>query len=561
MTRNSMWSRRILLLGAAATLLILPMAAHAQRAGDPVGTIEAANPRLRGDGTMSAAAAAAMARGALRLDADVAGKRAANRAAAGAAERPLMPSELGPVGGRRKANAPIVVGALSFAGQTDSGGTPPDTTGAIGTTRFIQLVNRRFGIYNRSTGALISSGTLNTLAGLASTVNSFDPQIIWDATTNRFYYVMDSVFSASNNKLAFGFSRTSSPSNGTTDWCHYTYTPLDAARFPDYPKLGDSRYFIIIGVNSFKPSFVGSDLIAISKPPSGSTCPLEIFKAGTVLNLRDTTNAQVFTPVPANQVDLSSTGYVVARNGGLPSTRLWFFNVTRNSSTGFPIFGGPRGVTVASYTVPPDATQPPNNPPFGYNPVLDTLDARPTQAVQAINPDRGTFSFWTQHTIASGSFAAVRWYEINPVPAIPLILRTANVASGSAHLFNAAISPDRRVQGRTSQFGDSFVVEYSVSSSTIDPRIVSGSSFSGGALSFLLVKGGVDTYRDFSCPSSGDPFCRWGDYSAATPDPAPPSSRPRLDRGAVWGTNQFSGVLNPSAATANWRTRIFNLQP
>jgi hypothetical protein len=552
-----MWSRR-LLLGTAAFFLILPIVAKGQ--SGPVGTIEVADPRRGGDGTMSAAAAAAMNRGALWLDADRVLKRGANRAASQSGVGPSSPSALDEVRGSRRPNAPIVVGGLNFAGQIDSGGTPPDTTGAIGTTRFIQLVNRRFGIYNRSTGALINAGTLNTLAGLPSTVNSFDPQIIWDRTTNRFYYVMDSVFSSTDNKLAFGFSRTSSPSNGTTDWCHYTYTPADPARFPDYPKLGDSFYFIIIGVNSFKPGFVGSDLIAISKPPSGSTCPLEIFKAGTVLNLRDTANAQTFTPVPANQVDNSSTGYVMARNGGLPSTRFWFYNVTRNSSTGFPIFGGPRGLTVASYTVPPDANQPPNNPPFGYNPLLDTLDARPTQAVQGINPDRGTFSFWTQHTVnRTGQVrAVVRWYEINPVPALPVLLRTGEIGTTStAHFFNAAISSDRT----GSAFGDSFVIPYSVSSSTISPRIVAGSSFSGGALSFLLVRNGVGPYRDFSCPSAGDPFCRWGDYSGATPDPLPPRTRPRLDRGAVWGTNQFSGVLNPSAATANWRTQIFNLQP
>lgn len=556
MTHVAMWSRQLILAGATATLFAAPIAAQAQ-----VGKIEMANSRVRADGTMSVAARAAMMRGALRLDADVASKRAATRAASasGAWEAPLAPSDLGPVGAGSRKRAPIVVGGLSFAGQVDTSGTPPDTTGAIGSTRFVQLVNRRFGIYNRATGALISAGTLNTLAGLSSSVNSFDPQVIWDPTTNRFYYVMDSVFSSTNNKLAFGFSKTSSPNNGTTDWCHYTYTPADAARFPDYPKLGDNFYFIIIGVNSFKPGFVGSDLIAISKPESGSTCPLEIFKAGTKLNLRDTANALVFTPVPGNQMDNSSIGYVVARNGSLPSNRLWFFNVTRDAATGFPVFGTARGVVVAGYTVPPDANQPPAA--FGYNPLLDTLDARPTQAVQGVNPDRGTFSFWTQHTIAVGAFAGVRWYEINPVPAVPVILRTANINSGSAHLFNAAISPDRRVLGGTAQFGDSFVVQYSVSGSTIDPRIVAGSSFSGGALSFLLVRNGVDTYRDFSCPNAGDPNCRWGDYSAATPDPNPPSNRPRLDRGAVWGTNQYSGVLNPAAGTANWRTWIFNLQP
>jgi len=394
---------------------------------------------------MSPAAAAAMARGALRLESDSELQAATNSTAQSEArERPWSASELGPIGELpelARPNAPIGVGGLSFAGQIDPTVTPPDTTGAIGQTRFIQLVNRRFGIYDRANGQLINSGTLNTLAGLGVGPNSFDPQIIWDATTSRFYYVMDSVFSSTDNKLSFGFSKTGSPSNGTTDWCHYTYTPADPTRFPDYPKLGDSRDFIIIGVNSFEPDdvFVGSDLVAISKPPSGSTCPLEIFKAGTVLDLRDTSTARVFTPVPANQIDTIATGYVVARNGALPSTSLWFFNVTSNAATGFPIFDGARGLTVASYTIPPDANQPPSVPPFGYNPLLDTLDARPTQAVQALNPSRGTISFWTQHTIFATGFAAVRWYEM--ARSVPPACTPTRVNSRPTRLAEASRQP------------------------------------------------------------------------------------------------------------------------
>jgi hypothetical protein len=108
--------------------------------------------------------------------------------------------------------------------------SPPDTTGAIGPTRFVQLVNARAGILNRTTGVLSSAGTLNQLAGVAASVNSFDPQIIWDPTTNRFYYTMTSIFSAIDNTLSFGFSKTSSPTNVTTDWCHYSRASV--RRFP-----------------------------------------------------------------------------------------------------------------------------------------------------------------------------------------------------------------------------------------------------------------------------------------------------------------------------------------
>ena len=41
-------------------------------------------------------------------------------------------------------------------------------------------------------------------------------------------------------------------------------------------------------------------------------------------NLVDSNGAKVFTPVPANQIDTSATGYVVARNGTLPSNNLCF---------------------------------------------------------------------------------------------------------------------------------------------------------------------------------------------------------------------------------------------
>jgi len=246
----------------------------------------------------------------------------------------------------------------------------------------------------------------------------------WDPATNRFYYTAIFIFSASDNRLGFGFSKTSHPNNVTTDWCHYTLS--FGARLPDYPKLGDSKDFLIIGVNSADlttGSFLGSDLIAISKPEAEDEgkCPeVGKFKVGKDLVLVDSFDRLVFTPVPANQIDPDETGFVVARDIFVEGegNNLWFFNVTRNATTGFPVFGLARGVTVGTYNIPASASQP------GFTQVLDTLDGRNTQAVQAVNPQRHTFSFWTQHTIASGNLSAVRWYEIDPVPATPVVLRS-----------------------------------------------------------------------------------------------------------------------------------------
>jgi hypothetical protein len=61
--------------------------------------------------------------------------------------------------------------------------------------------------------------------------------------------------------------------------------------------------------------------------------------------------------VPALQVDNNSSfGNVVARNGGLPSDKLWFFKLDTDIFGG-AIFGPVRGVTVPSYTMPADASQ------------------------------------------------------------------------------------------------------------------------------------------------------------------------------------------------------------
>jgi hypothetical protein len=244
----------------------------------------------------------------------------------------------------------------------------------------------------------------------------------------------------------------------------------------------------------------------------------------------------------------------VARNLELPSTRLWIFRVARDAGDVPVIDAVGKGLIVPSYTVPPDATQ------SGLTQKLGTLDARNTQAVLARNPRRSNaFSLWTQHTVAAESgVSAVRWYEINPVGAAPSVRSTSLIFAPGAHLYNAAISPDRRVDGATAAFGGSFVIGYSASSAAlgIDPRIVMGSSVNGGALSVALVRDAVGPYQSFECAGAGD-TCRWGDYSAATPDPRPAAG----PRGVVWLTNMFSGIANPPTTQANWRTWIFAARP
>jgi hypothetical protein len=472
----------------------------------------------------------------------------AAKAAAAARVGQNAPSATTPSAGRD----PIV--GIEFQGQSDANFTPPDTTGAVGPTRFLEVVNSRFGIYDRA-GALLDSGTLNVLAGVSSSRIVFDPQALWDPQTQRFYYAaVNSNSFFTSHQLVFGWSKTSAPTTDA-DWCKYSfgfgYTGGD---LPDYPKLGDSQDFILIGANVFDGgvSFQSADVAYVGKPAPGTTCPsLSSLRKGKVTDFRDANGTQTFTPIPANQTDASNT-IVIVSNDPYEATRnfLTVFAVTPRANEA-PFSGrGPTGksVPIASYSMPPAAPQ------SGTSHVLDTLDARVTQAVSAIDPlHSNKVALWTQHAVLGGAGSQVRWYEIDAHAITPVTLQTGTVTSGSLYAFNGAISPDRAHDGITAAFGGNMVLGFSTSSSSSFPAIQMVSKVGAGAQSgFVLVQSSPGSNWDFSC----DP-CRWGDYAGAVPDPAAPQIG---SVGAVWLSNQWN-VAGLGSDAVDWRTWIWSATP
>jgi hypothetical protein len=376
----------------------------------------------------------------------------------------------------------------------------------------------------------------------------FDVQVIWDPTTNRFYFAADAVVSASDNRLAFGFSKTASPTSAA-DFCSYNITtPNFGPNFPDYPKLGDSRYFAMIGANLFNSSggFLGADLLAISKPPAGSSCPSgSTFKLGEASGpLKMNTGKPAFTPVAVNEIDTNATGWVVARSGPLPGTQVSLFKVTR-SSTGNPVIQTTgTAVPVSSYSIPANAPQ------KGSSNKIDTADGRMTQAVAGIDPARGNaLAIWTQHTVAGGAGAQVRWYEINP--ATHALLQSGVVSSSSLFEFNGAVSPNRQVNGSTTSGGNSMVTNFNSSSATAFPSIKMVSKVGTAAQSAqTAVLNGTKSLSGFDCSKvSTTGSCRWGDYAAATPDPSTANR--------IWNVSQFA-VGSGSGTTGPATSRTWN---
>lgn len=421
--------------------------------------------------------------------------------------------------------------------------TPPDATGAIGPTRYLEFVNNLVGVYDRGSLARLSSTDLGTFSAIPSGTTSTDPQVQWDPQGNRWLYANISFSSNfATNYILFGWSKTSDPSDLTNGWCHYAIST--GSNIPDFPKLGHDANFVMVGVNDFDGSkstlpFVTADIWAMPKPPaSQSTCAASVTTthfadAGHLLKNADGTLAA--TPVPANTVDSSANGYIVSAHdpSASPQSKAMVWQMT----------AGPKLVALgdisvgAAYSVPPSVPQ----PGTGY--LIDTLDGRFTQAVANFDPAAGAEAVWTQHTVAASGRSEVRWYEF--LPATMAIRQQGQVASSTDYYWNAAISP--------SIAGNDAVIEYNRGSSSQLPVIGAQSRSSSTALGqmdpgevLIAASNDADQETLFQGNCTPNP-CRWGDYSGAAPDP--------LNPGVVFGASQVTG---PSIlGLAQWQTQIF----
>ena len=438
----------------------------------------------------------------------------------------------------------------SWKGVYDTSVSPSDSTGAIGPTRYIELVNDQFGIYDRTNNTALSSGTIATLTGDASG-SLTDPQILWDPGTARFYYV---VLDTSSNVFEVGFSTTDTPTTAA-DWCQYTDDPGYGSSLPDYPKLGDTQDFLLIGVNVFDSNglYLRSDVDWVTKPAPGPTCPSAgSFGTGQKQTLKNADGTKAVTPVPVNQIDTSAGGWIIAAKDLTGSTRrtLSLFSVTTNPDGTANIAGTATSVIVSTYALPPPAPQ------KGTTAVLDTMDGRLTQAVSAIDPTIGSVVIWTQHTISGGAGSMVRWYEIDP--ARHLQLQTGNASSAWLDVFNGAIAPDRAMSAGGSAFGDAMVLAFDTSSSSTDVAFQMVSKIGAGAQSaFVLVRQSAGPNVDFTCFAPDGPPCRWGDYAGASPDPAATLTG---SHGQVWLTDTYN-VSSTNNTNVDWRTQNVGAAP
>jgi hypothetical protein len=454
-----------------------------------------------------------------------------------AAARVAAQGAVAPTSGATGA-APTV--GASWQGVNTPGLTPPDPNGAIGPNSYIETVNVQVGIYRRD-GSLIVQAPFSTLTGHSG---ESDPMILWDPDTQRFYY---NILNVGNATMDWGFSKDSNPTTIPGSFCNYeTSFGYPAGSIPDYPKLGQTKGFLMIGIN-FYPSFSNlhateADLLWINKPQGQApitTCPAAgSWSSGRFNDLRMQDGTQAFTPVPAIQTDPSATGFVttmydiecpdICGSG----SQLSLYALRPSSNPLIPVLSPPHSVTVATFTSPPDAPQ------KGTTSKVDTLDGRLTHSVSGGDPAFRTTTVWVCHTVAGGAGSEVRWYELKPIPINhPTVLQAGAATDASLYAFNGGVSNDRTVNALGKAHGDAMVLGFTTSSATTFPSAQMVSKVRSNPQSaFVLVHASLQ--NTFSS--------RWGDYAGATPDPGASLT---AAHGEVWLSNEIASSFD---LTWNW---------
>src|SRR5207244_4681302 len=137
---------------------------------------------------------------------------------------------------------------------------------------YIEITNGQISIWKRD-GTPIAATTLFGLFG-KSVIG--DPMAIWDPDTQRFY--VNSIGPA-GEVMDWGFSKGPNPKVIPGDFCTYESSFNLPQGLADYPKLGQTKGFLAIGINFYPPGSEAAtegDVLWVNKPQGSSkltTCP------------------------------------------------------------------------------------------------------------------------------------------------------------------------------------------------------------------------------------------------------------------------------------------------
>jgi T5SS/PEP-CTERM-associated repeat protein len=408
---------------------------------------------------------------------------------------------------------------------------PPDTMGAAGPNHFVAFNNGSFSVFNKN-GAIVSqvSDTSFWISALGSDPGGLsDPRILYDPASQRWFAAMITTDQATNNKILFARSNTSDPTQG---FKAVSYTTTNN-RFADFPTLGLDANGVYVGTNNFNSAGTTLRSLAIYSVPKidllAATPSLSRITASH--NTLGTTNYG-FTFQPAVDYGPKAASapepIVSTSNGSFGVYKVATLTGTTNSGA---TLSSSTSKTVQSTSNPTNSSQP------GTSTTIDNGDDRFSASVMQV----GNF-LYAVHNISVSGRSAVRWTIADATTFS--VVQQGTISSPTLSYFFPSIAVNAigdAVVGFSGSNSSTFASTYAAAG-------ISAGGVPGGALTFgtpVQTEAGTDFYPD----------TRWGDYSAATPDPADP--------GVFWTHQEYAANRFTIGGTTygNWATQASEIIP
>lgn len=472
-----------------------------------------------------------------------------------------------------KAVASLPSVSLQFEGlaDTDNGAglvNPSDSNGAVGPNHYVEVVNNRVRVYDKSGNPLTppfrQSSLFAGVGGLCGTVDDGDPIVLYDKLADRWQLSQ------------FAFTATNAPPyhecvaesvTGDPAGAYYVYDfQLPGQEFPDYPKLATwpDAYYMSVRQFHLGGAFTGEGAVAFDRKKilaGDPTATLIYVNAGSLSNSSSGALPLDFDGLvpPAPGTPNIFAIYTAAIFGDPQGDALRLFDFHAD-------FGVPANSTFTERPESPlsvaafdplnpsgraDIAQP---PPSVASDNLDSIGDRLMYRLQYRNHD-GIESIVAVHTVNAGVHLTTRFptpAEYQAAPRYYELRRSGG--SGSFSIYDqATFAPDAPVPpalptGLSRWMGSvatdnqgNLAVGFSATNTSVPPSVnyaARSASETGGLLEGEgTIFAGIGEQQ-----ASGN---RWGDYSSLQVDPS--------DECTFWYVNEYY----PAGLTQfNWHTRV-----
>ena len=447
--------------------------------------------------------------------------------------------------------SPMPATDVDFDGISATGFLPPDTNGDVGPNHYVQMVNSKIAIWDKSGTQLVAPVNINTIwsgaGGLCQSNNSGDPVVLYDQEADRWMVSQFAVpaFPGTSFAECIAISTTPDPT-GT----YYRYEFPWTTNLNDYPHFGiwpDGYYMAVNQFVGTTTAWAGGGAAAFERAAMLTGSPARMIRVdlanaspnGLNYGGQLPSDWEGTTAPPVGRGDLFMQWDDSTWIGDPTDTlRIWEFDVnwTTPTSSSFGLAGNcdPNHM-VGTADADPDMCA------FDRNCI-----PQPGTAVglDAISDGRLMFrlpyrNFGTRevllanHTVdATGTdTAGVRWYELRDFDTTASMYQQGTYSPDSENRWMGSIAMDQ---------GGNVALGYSVSSSTVFPSIRYAGRLKGDTLGTM---GQLEATMIAGAGSQTSSSNRWGDYSMMAVDP---------DGCSFWYTNEYVMTTAPGS----WQTRI-----